>query len=49
MHAEVTEKHKTKDEALVDIRWWGENQRGEQNCSGKAQVRLPSRDITLRC
>jgi hypothetical protein len=49
MHAEVTGKHKTNDEALVDIRWWGENQRGEQNCSGKAQVRLPSRDITLRC
>ena len=49
MYAEVTGKHKTKDEALVDIRWWGENQRGEQNCSGKAQVRLPSRDITLRC
>ena len=49
MHAEITGKHKTKDEALVDIRWWGENQRGEQNCSGKAQVRLPSRDITLRC
>ena len=49
MQAEVTGKRKDKDEALVEIRWWGENQRGEQNCSGKAEVRLPSRDITLRC
>ncbi|MEI7782761.1 MAG: MaoC family dehydratase N-terminal domain-containing protein [Betaproteobacteria bacterium] len=49
MHAEVTGKRKDANEALVEIRWWGENQRGEQNCSGKAEVRLPSRDISLRC
>lgn len=49
MQAEITGKRKDKDEALVEIRWWGENQRGEHNCSGKAEVRLPSRDITLRC
>jgi acyl dehydratase len=49
MQAEVTGKRKDKGEALVEIRWWGENQRGEQNCSGKAEVRLLSRDITLRC
>ena len=36
-------------EALVDIRWWGDNQRGERNCSGEATVRLPSRDVALRC
>ena len=34
--------------ALVDIRWWGDNQRGERNCSGEASVQLPSRDIALR-
>jgi acyl dehydratase len=49
MQAEVTGKRKDKGEALVEIRWWGENQRGEQNCSGKAEVRLLSRDITLQC
>lgn len=49
MQAEVTGKRKDKGEALIEIRWWGENQRGEQNCSGKAEVRLPSRDTTLRC
>ena len=35
-------------EALIDIRWWGENQRGEQNCNGVAVVRLPSRDVAMR-
>ena len=49
MQAEVTGKRKDKGEALVEIRWWGENQRGELNCSGKAEVRLLSRDITLQC
>ncbi len=49
MNAEVTGKHKDKGEALIELRWWGENQRGEQNCSGTAHVRLPSRDISLRC
>jgi len=49
MRGEVTGKEKVNGEALIQIRWWGENQRGEQNCSGKAEVRLPSRDTTLRC
>jgi acyl dehydratase len=52
MHGEVTGKRKVAGvdgEAVVDIRWWGENQRGERNCSGEATVRLPSRDVTLRC
>ena len=52
---EVVAKRKTEAlngmpaESLIDIRWWGENQRGERNCSGEATVRLPSRDIRLRC
>ena len=45
---EVTGKRKVDGEALVDIRWWGENQRGERNCDGIASVRLPSRDVALR-
>lgn len=49
MHAEVTGKRKENGEALIEIRWWGENQRGESNCDGKAEVRLPSRDVELRC
>jgi len=49
MHGEVTGKEKRNGEAIVEIRWWGENQRHEQNCSGKAEVRLPSRDTSLRC
>jgi acyl dehydratase len=49
MHGEVVEKRKENGEALVDIRWWGENQRGERNCDGTAVVRLPSRDVSLRC
>jgi acyl dehydratase len=48
MHGEVTGKRKENGEALVDIRWWGENQRGERNSDGKAVVRLASRDVTLR-
>jgi acyl dehydratase len=49
---EVVGKRKTEGtdgEAVVDVRWWGENQRGERNCSGEATVRLPSRDVSLRC
>jgi acyl dehydratase len=49
---EVAAKRKvpgTDGEALVDLKWWGENQRGERNCSGEATVRLPSRDVSLRC
>lgn len=48
VHGEVTGKRKEDGEALIEIRWWGENQRGEQNSSGKAEVRLPSRDIAIR-
>lgn len=48
VHGEVTGKRKENGEALIEIRWWGENQRGEQNSSGKAEVRLPSRDIAIR-
>ena len=52
---EVVAKRKTEafngmpTESLIDIRWWGENQRGERNCNGEATVRLPSRDINQRC
>jgi acyl dehydratase len=53
MTGEVTGKRKAVGpqgtEALIDIRWWGENQRGERNCSGEATVRLPSRDVSIRC
>ena len=48
MQGEVTGKRKEGGEALIDIRWWGENQRGEKNCDGTAVVRLPSRDVSLR-
>ena len=48
MQGEVTGKRKVDGEALVDIRWWGENQRGERNCDGTAVVRLPSRDVSMR-
>lgn len=47
--AEVTGKRKEAGEALVDVAWWGTNQRGERNCDGVATVRLPSRDVTIRC
>lgn len=43
----VTGKAKTDGEALVDIEWWGINQRGEKNCSGTASVRLPSKDVSI--
>lgn len=48
MHGEVTGKRLEKGEALVDIQWWGENQRGERNCTGQAVVRLPSRNVQIR-
>jgi acyl dehydratase len=41
----VTGKRLEGDEALVEIEWWGTNQRGESNCDGTAVVRLPSRDL----
>jgi len=40
---------KDNGEALVDIDWWGTNQRGEKNCDGTGTVRLPSRDPSLSC
>ncbi len=46
---EVIDKRKQDGEALVDIRWWGTNQRGERNCDGTAVVRLAARDVALRC
>lgn len=45
----VSEKRKEGGEALVELQWWGENQRGERNCDGIAVVRLPCRDVSLRC
>jgi hypothetical protein len=45
---EVTGKRKEDGEALIEICWRGANQRGEQNCDGKAVVRLPIRDISYR-
>ena len=48
MHGEVTAKRIDKGETLVDIAWWGENQRGERNCDGTAVIRLPSRNVSLR-
>ena len=47
MHGEVTGERKADNEAIIEIRWWGENQRGDQNCDGKAEVRLPTRDVTI--
>lgn len=50
LNGEVVGKRKDHDrgEALVDIRWWGENQHGVNNCDGEAVIRLPSRDVKLR-
>ncbi|MFT4437136.1 MaoC family dehydratase N-terminal domain-containing protein [Caballeronia sp. 15715] len=45
---EVTGKRKERGEALIDIVWWGTNQRGERNCDGRAVVRLPTRDVAYR-
>lgn len=41
----VVDKAIDGDEALVRIEWSGTNQRGEQNCHGSAEVRLPSREL----
>jgi len=46
---EITGKRKENGEALVDVRWWGTNQRGETNVDGTASVRLPSRDLSMVC
>lgn len=43
----VTAKKKDGNEAIVEIEWWGTNQRDERNCDGTAAVRLPSRDIAI--
>ncbi len=48
MQGEVTGKRKENGESLVDIRWWGENQRGERNCDGIAVIRLASREVAPR-
>lgn len=48
LEGEVTDKRIENGEPLVDIRWWGTNQRGERNCDGTATVRLPARDVSLR-
>lgn len=45
---EVTGKRKEDGEALIEIRWWGTNQRDERNCDGRAVVRLPARDLAIR-
>jgi len=45
---EVIEKRKEGKDALVEVEWWGTNQRGEKNCNGTALVRLPSRDVSLQ-
>jgi acyl dehydratase len=45
---EVVDKTKQDGEALVHVKWWGSNQRGEKNCDGTASVRLPSRDVSIR-
>jgi acyl dehydratase len=44
----VSAKHITDGSAIVEIEWWGTNQRGERNCDGNAQVRLPSRDLKVQ-
>jgi acyl dehydratase len=45
---EVTGKRKEDGEALIEIRWWGTNQRDERNCDGRAVVHLPARDLAIR-
>ena len=35
------DKRKEDDEALVDIGWWGTNQRGERNCDGRPWCACP--------
>lgn len=48
LHGRVTEKSKQAGEALVELEWWGINQRDERNCEGAATVRLPSRDVDIK-
>jgi acyl dehydratase len=43
----VVDKIKTREEAVVVIDWWGTNQRGGQNCHGRATVRLCTRDLEV--
>jgi acyl dehydratase len=49
LNGKVVGKSKENGEAVVDIEWWGTNQYDKRNCEGTARVRLPSRDVTLRC
>lgn len=44
LSGKVVGKRIEGDQAIVDIDWWGTNQRGEQNSDGKASVLLPARD-----
>ena len=44
----IVNKKKIAGEALVDLEWWGTNQRGDRNCEGTATVRLPSRDPAIQ-
>ncbi|KQX42524.1 hypothetical protein ASD04_00705 [Devosia sp. Root436] len=44
----VTGKSIEGGEALIDIEWWGTNQRDQRNCNGTARVRLPSRDVSVK-
>lgn len=43
----VINKTKSATEAIIEIEWWGTNQRDEKNCDGTAAVRLPSRDVSI--
>ena len=45
----VIGKTKENGEALVEVEWFGTNQYGKKNCDGTAMIRLPSRDVSLRC
>lgn len=44
---EVTGRELVGDVALVKIKWWGENQKGIQNCNGTAEVQVPSRNVRI--
>lgn len=45
---EVTDKRIEDDTAIVEIRWWGRNQNGIENCSGTAEVELPARNVEVQ-
>lgn len=45
LKGEVAKKYEQNGFALVDLKIWGENQRGEVTAPGMATVVLPSRDI----